>query len=60
MIQESDVVTAGGGVPFKYCEYMDYKRSLDLCQGIAHVEYEKNGVCFQREYFASEASGMEM
>lgn len=53
VIEESDVVAAGKDVPIKYCEYRNYRRSLNLCQGIARVKYEKNGICFQREYFAS-------
>ena len=31
----------------------NYRRSLNLNEAIAHVSYEKDGVAFQREYFAS-------
>ena len=31
----------------------NYRRSLNLNEAIAHVSYEKDGVAYQREYFAS-------
>ena len=31
----------------------DYKRELDLSEGIARVSYTKDGVSYKREYFAS-------
>ena len=31
----------------------NYRRSLNLNEAIAHVSYEKDGVTYQREYFAS-------
>ena len=31
----------------------NYRRSLSLNEAIAHVSYEKDGVAYQREYFAS-------
>ena len=34
-------------------DVQNYRRALNLNEGIAHVSYEKDGVTYQREYFAS-------
>ena len=38
---------------FNQDDVQNYRRSLNLNEAIAHVSYEKDGVTFQREYFAS-------
>ena len=38
---------------FNQDEVKNYRRSLNLNEAIAHVSYEKDGVRYQREYFAS-------
>jgi hypothetical protein len=38
---------------FNQTEVKNYRRSLHLNEAIAHVSYEKDGVRYQREYFAS-------
>ncbi len=38
---------------FDHYEVNDYRRSLNLNEGISHVSYEHKGVIFTREYFAS-------
>jgi alpha-L-fucosidase 2 len=38
---------------FNQNDVKDYRRSLNLNEAIAHVSYEKDGVCYQREYLAS-------
>jgi alpha-L-fucosidase 2 len=38
---------------FNQDDVQNYRRSLNLNEAIAHVSYKKNGVTFQREYFAS-------
>lgn len=38
---------------FNQTEVKNYRRSLHLNEAIAHVSYEKDGVTYQREYFAS-------
>ncbi len=52
LIQENDMIFPGWEQQ-KFCEYSDYRRTLDLETGIASVEFSKNGVRFRREYFAS-------
>lgn len=39
----------------KPAEITNYRRSLDLDQGLAKVSYVKDGVTFQREVFSSAA-----
>ncbi len=53
VILESDVTFADSDLTLKSCDYDNYKRSLDLEQGIVRVDYEKQGVKFHREYFVS-------
>ncbi len=36
----------------------DYRRSLDLGQALAHVDYRANGVTYHREVFASKPAGV--
>ena len=36
----------------------DYRRDLDIGDGLAHVSYSVNGVKFSREYFCSHADGV--
>ena len=38
---------------FNQDDVQNYRRSLSLNEAIAHVSYEKGGVAYQREYFAS-------
>ena len=38
---------------FNQDDVRNYRRSLSLNEAIAHVSYEKDGVAYQREYFAS-------
>jgi alpha-L-fucosidase 2 len=38
---------------FHQDDVQNYRRSLNLNEAIAHVSYEKGGVAYQREYFAS-------
>ena len=38
---------------FNQDEVKNYRRSLNLNEAIAHVSYEKDGVAYTREYFAS-------
>jgi alpha-L-fucosidase 2 len=38
---------------FNQDDVRNYRRSLNLNEGIAKVSYEKDGVAYQREYFAS-------
>ena len=38
---------------FNQTEVKNYRRSLHLNEAIAHVSYEKDGVAYTREYFAS-------
>ncbi|KYG32363.1 glycosyl hydrolase family 95 catalytic domain-containing protein [Alkalihalobacillus trypoxylicola] len=33
--------------------YSNYKRKLDLESGMVHITYEMNGICYEREIFAS-------
>lgn len=44
-IEAGEAATATGAT--------DYRRALDISQAIQTVSYEKNGIRFQREYFAS-------
>lgn len=39
-------------------EILDYRRTLDLDQGITELAYEVNGVRYKREYFASWPAGV--
>jgi alpha-L-fucosidase 2 len=39
-------------------EVTDYRRSLDIAQGIARVSYRAGGVKYTREYFASRPDGV--
>ena len=38
---------------FNQDDVRNYRRSLNLNDAIAHVSYEKDGITFKREYFAS-------
>lgn len=38
---------------FFHSTFSNYQRSLDLNDAVARVAYEHNGVCYEREYFAS-------
>ena len=53
MILESDVTFADSDLMLKYCDYENYKRELDLENGILRIDYEKKSVKFHREYFVS-------
>lgn len=43
---------------FEHGEFSDYRRSLNLNEGIAHVSYNSGGVRHSREYFMSYPDGI--
>ncbi len=53
LIMESDATQSGAPVLPKYYHYDDYRRQLDMANGIVSVTFKKNGLNCIREYFAS-------